>query len=447
MVNQEEARMLEIEKQAQMCHLYAAQDGLVVYHVGEVPTRTAIVAVGENVKEGQKLVHVCDPKHMSVLARVHEAVIAQVRRGQQATVRVDAFPNRVVPARVQNVATVASARDWISADVKVYAVSLELLEDATPLKPGMSAEVRIEVGRKNDAVQLPVQTVLRSGPESFCYVKTAQEIQKRKVIPGLKSDVAVEIKSGVNEGEEVLRDPSGVIRRLRSVLIPPAPGKTSSLTPRTKAIHVRSVAPELPPGTRQKFTVSYGLTLKDLERISALAAPNEVIPLRRFAMDVWRGERRHPCQVVAGTPELADLFRLQTDTGRFLSPADLSDAKPVVVLGAGVARVLFPEDNALGSTLVVGKQAYSVVGVLHQHDGGPLDLENGVLLPLTTAQQRFGDRILIQQSGSRRLETVQLTDIFVTEPAQDAAAMIDGIRAFMERGHPREDWRIEPEGI
>jgi HlyD family secretion protein len=243
--------MGEIERQAQMCVLYAPQDGLVIYDLPPLRIDQGVVLeshVGESVKEGQKLAHVADLKRLNVHSRIHESVITQVRAGQQATVRVDAFPNQVLPATVKQVATVASPQAWLRANVKVYDVQLAILGEMPALKPGMTAEVRIAVGGKKGVVQVPVQAVLGSGGESFCYVKAGQEIQKRKVVPGVRSEQAVEIKAGVKEGEEVLRDPRGLLERLRPVLIPPAESKRNKQTSRIRAIQIRNGAPGMAKG-------------------------------------------------------------------------------------------------------------------------------------------------------------------------------------------------------
>jgi len=61
---------------------------------------------------------------------------------------------------------------------------------------------------------VPVKAVVRAGQEHYCYVKVGMEIQKRGVVPGLKGDLFVEIMSGLQEGEAVLGDLEGLLRRL-----------------------------------------------------------------------------------------------------------------------------------------------------------------------------------------------------------------------------------------
>ena len=64
---------------------------------------------------------------------------------------------RPIESKVQQIAKVASPVDWFAADVKVYQTRLMLTTDGDGLRPGMSAEVRIETDRKPKVLQIPVQ--------------------------------------------------------------------------------------------------------------------------------------------------------------------------------------------------------------------------------------------------------------------------------------------------
>src|SRR5205807_5736179 len=93
----------EIEGEIKKCKIYAPQEGMVVYYVPEQArfgggSQQSIVAQGEPVREGQKLMQIPDLKHMLVNTKVHEALVSRVHRDQQATVRVDPFPDQTLHA-------------------------------------------------------------------------------------------------------------------------------------------------------------------------------------------------------------------------------------------------------------------------------------------------------------------------------------------------------------
>jgi multidrug resistance efflux pump len=199
-----------LEAQIAACVIKAPQDGMVTYYVPEQSRfgpKAPVVAVGEPVREGQKLLRISGLERFTVATRVHEALVHRVRAGQSVAVRVDAFPGRVLRGRVTAVARVASQADWMWANVKVYPVQVEIIDKLPGLKPGMTAEVRIEVERRLKVLQVPAESVVQSNRESFCFVKTAKGLQERKVTTGAGNDQNREVTDGLKENEQVLRFP------------------------------------------------------------------------------------------------------------------------------------------------------------------------------------------------------------------------------------------------
>jgi len=146
----------------------------------------------------------------------------KVSEGQKATIRVDALPERVFEGHVRVKATVASATDsWIS-DVKLYQtlvmVDYEVLPDGTKnrisseeLTPDMTAEVTITVDTaKEEVLTVPVQAVMgggEMGPKREVYVKTPTGYERREVKLGLYNEKVIEIREGLQEGDEVVTNP------------------------------------------------------------------------------------------------------------------------------------------------------------------------------------------------------------------------------------------------
>lgn len=149
-LRRETDRKRDLEARLAGCLLRAPHDGVAVHYVPETPRpglRAPVVAVGEPVREGQKLIQVHGMDRFLVVADVHEAQVSGVRVGQPVSICIDAFPNRVLTGKIKSVATKASPKKWRNADVKVYPVEVELTDHPRGLKPGMSAEVSIDTDR------------------------------------------------------------------------------------------------------------------------------------------------------------------------------------------------------------------------------------------------------------------------------------------------------------
>jgi putative ABC transport system permease protein len=110
-----------------------------------------------------------------------------------------------------------------------------------------------------------------------------------------------------------------------------------------------------------------GLRLGQAESIRAVVPDVAVVaPVREASLSVGGGGRSLEAVAVGTTPDYRDAARLSLESGRFLSSLDLEDRKRVVVLGATVARALFPFGDSRGERVAIGGDWFQVVGVLEE---------------------------------------------------------------------------------
>jgi multidrug efflux pump subunit AcrA (membrane-fusion protein) len=446
-LEQATARKRDIEAEIAKCTVKAPHDGLVVYYVPEQVrgggTQQPVVAQGEPVREGQKMIRICNLEHFTVTAKVHESLISRVRVRQQAELRVDAFARRVLHGRVTSIATMASAQDWFASDVKLFNVRIALTDKLPGLKPGMSADVRVEIERLPKVLQVPLESVVRIERETFCYVKVGKGLHERKVKTGARNDLDVEITDGLKEDEQVLRSPAAVAR---------SSARTTGWGPGAPAsARVLARSMRVPPasgGPRRTWVESYGLTYTDLARIRALPDIVSVAPVRSFPAETHFLERFNRGHVIATVPEYRELTGVRLAAGRFLDDEDSEGMKNVAVLGADVAESLFSEEEPLGKVVRVNRSAYVVVGVLEEQvrPAGGLTVQEanrGVYLPLRTARARFGARVLIRRGNRRTAEAVELSEILVgTGSTRQAAFVAASISDLLEEAHSSKDWDV-----
>jgi HlyD family secretion protein/macrolide-specific efflux system membrane fusion protein len=76
----------------------------------------------------------------------------------------------------------------------------------------MTADVRIHVSERPQALSLPIEAVRREGGKSFVTrVREGERgaVKERvEVVLGVRTDRVVEVVSGISEGERVLLDPA-----------------------------------------------------------------------------------------------------------------------------------------------------------------------------------------------------------------------------------------------
>lgn len=92
-----------------------------------------------------------DLSHMQIDTSYAEADVGNIRVGQQATFRVDAFPNRTFHGTVRQVRlNPTTQQNVVTYDVVVSVENLDLA-----LMPGMTAYVNILVAQRKDALMVP----------------------------------------------------------------------------------------------------------------------------------------------------------------------------------------------------------------------------------------------------------------------------------------------------
>jgi putative ABC transport system permease protein len=208
----------------------------------------------------------------------------------------------------------------------------------------------------------------------------------------------------------------------------------------------------------RSFVATYGLTFRDFEKFETISAITRLVPMRVFPREIRRLERQHNGRVVATTTEYAEANKLEMAAGRFLIEEDGRLMRNVAVLGALTADRLFPYDNPLNQTIVLGGHDFQVIGIIKDRmptggSGGSQaaeDYNSDVYVPLTTSRRRFGDTIIIRSSGSRGGEKVELSQVTMTidadvdskEGRQTVKAAGDLIREMLENSHLKKDWAV-----
>jgi putative ABC transport system permease protein len=125
----------------------------------------------------------------------------------------------------------------------------------------------------------------------------------------------------------------------------------------TLTVRARAGAASPPPALRHAHAESLQAVVPGVVRVA---------PVREASLAVAGGGRALEVTAVGTTPAYREAARLVLASGRFLAPLDLEDRKRVAVLGATVARVLFPFGDARGERVALGDDWFEVVGVLEE---------------------------------------------------------------------------------
>jgi putative ABC transport system permease protein len=219
-------------------------------------------------------------------------------------------------------------------------------------------------------------------------------------------------------------------------------------------IIIRSVKPPDDSSTQRRTRVAlYGLTYADYERFMTIPNITQRVPMRIFPTEIRYLDRLRNGRVVATTADYTEVNDVKMTVGRFLNQDDDDQMRNVAVLGSDVADRLFPFEDPLKHTVRLGNYLYDVIGVIANRmplaavggssQANAEDFNNDVYIPLKTCRVRFGDRIMIRQSGSMSGEQVELSQITLTVRDMDSVRPTgEVVKDLIERAHYKNDYAV-----
>jgi putative ABC transport system permease protein len=163
-----------------------------------------------------------------------------------------------------------------------------------------------------------------------------------------------------------------------------------------------------------------GLRLADADAVAeVLPGAAAVAPVRLSSVPMEAKQLGEEIAIVGTTPAYRSAARLTLAAGRFVAALDVEDRKRVAVLGASVARVLFPLSNPLGQSVRLGDEWFQVVGVLESRasakKGSPIrsrDVNRAVFVPLPS----------LDRGADPRPDGIDELVLRISDPEQVAAA-------------------------
>jgi membrane fusion protein, macrolide-specific efflux system len=165
---------------------------------GEVIVRK--IEPGQTVGADTPIVVLSD--RLIVQANVDETDIGKVEEGQTAEVKLDAYPDVKAAGKVDHV----SYESRVVNNVTIYEVDIACDKVPDVFRSGMSAEVKILSGSKDDILLVPDEAITHEKGTSFVYISDgkSKEGTKQKIDTGLSDETNVEVVGGLKEGDKIL---------------------------------------------------------------------------------------------------------------------------------------------------------------------------------------------------------------------------------------------------
>jgi hypothetical protein len=176
--------------------VHAPRAGVVVYATTGDLQSSRKITVGMTPFEGMELMYLPDPTSMRVDAEVSEFDLAKVAVGSTVALRLDAYPEASFRGEVESIASLARQK----------------ISRITGMRPGLSTTAEILVSDNPGVLYVPVAAVFMDEKDrTVVYVRDGDAIRAQPVELGGSTERLAIVRSGVDEGDEVLLAPPGVV--------------------------------------------------------------------------------------------------------------------------------------------------------------------------------------------------------------------------------------------
>jgi HlyD family secretion protein len=254
-IERAEAGSSQARDQLSKTTVYSPIDGTITILNSKLGER--VVATGQFA--GTEVMRVADLNHMEAQVDVNENDVVNVKVGDRAEVKIDAYGDRKFHGTVYQIANTGKTTGaGTQEEVTDFEVKIRIDDHDVALKPGLSCTADIETNTVKNVVAIPMQAVtIRTGdsnlsPEEIekkkqklserdqadnkadyvnerqekathkeereklakvVFLKKGNKAQLAKVTTGIADDTYMEIKSGIQPGDEVISGSYSAISR------------------------------------------------------------------------------------------------------------------------------------------------------------------------------------------------------------------------------------------
>jgi macrolide-specific efflux system membrane fusion protein len=149
---------------------------------------------------GSGFMTIADTAKLDIKGEFTESDVAKVKKGQQASVTFDAMQGTQASGKV----TAIDQTSTTSNNVVQYGVTVTLTDPPKGLRIGATATVQVITASAQNVLYVPAAAVRTAGGQSTVTVLSGGKQVSKVVQAGARGDQGTEIKSGLNEGDQVV---------------------------------------------------------------------------------------------------------------------------------------------------------------------------------------------------------------------------------------------------
>ena len=208
-----------------------------------------VAVIGVLNQPGTVLLTISDMSVVETEMEVDETSIPSVRLGQEARIKIDAYPNRTFSGVVTEVGSSPIVRTSAAQQNEAikFMVKIEIKDPPEGIKPGLSVQADVLTGFRAQALVVPLQALVvrdierkpgqaaKAGEprdEEGVYLIEDGKARFQKLKTGLMGELSIEVLEGLKGGESLITGPFRVLRSLKpDDAVKPEPKKDGEARP------------------------------------------------------------------------------------------------------------------------------------------------------------------------------------------------------------------------
>lgn len=197
LANQEVAQTRE---RLDLATLTAAFDGVAI---------SVEAKAGNRVEAGSELVVIADDHALQVIARVNEVDGGELQVGQAVTITCLALPGQTFEGTITSIGGAAVQENGQNGSaVMKIPVSVQLKGECSLLKLGYNVNLSIITMEMKDVLLIPIEAVVEDNGQKLVWVLKDGKLEQRSIETERGNELNEIVVSGLQEGEEVVKNPS-----------------------------------------------------------------------------------------------------------------------------------------------------------------------------------------------------------------------------------------------
>jgi HlyD family secretion protein len=185
--------------------VHSPMAGVVVFNTIWLGGRMGTVQQGEQVRPGVPFMQVVDPSRMEVRVELNQVDLLKVHAGQQAQMRLDAYPGMMLPAVLDELSPLGHTGQFTEM-VRSFTARFLVQGNDPRLLPDLSAAMDLDLGSENNVLVVPYESIGTESGHSFVWLQSSSGFEKRTVKIGRRNDLSAVVESGLAEGDVIRRD-------------------------------------------------------------------------------------------------------------------------------------------------------------------------------------------------------------------------------------------------